>query len=651
MKMKESELVSIVRGEIDSSRLSSELSDQREKAIDYYYGNPFGNEEEGRSKVVSTDVQETIEWIMPSLMRIFTSTDKVVSFDPVNPDDEEAAKQETDIVNHTFYKDNNGFLCLYSMMKDALLVKDGIVKFWWDDSEDTTKEEYSGLNDAELLLLLDDENVELLEHTDLGPEKEGLHDVVVKRTNSTGRVIVEPVAPEEFIISSDATSSDPGKARCVTHRTLKTRSELIAMGVKKSFVKGLPSETYPDIEEQEKEARDNLDELDNNINHRPNDYVRYEECYLHVDYDGDGIAELRQVSLAGNKIIPFTDGTKGNWEIDAIPFASITPIIITHKFHGLSVADTIMDLQLIKSTILRGILDNTYQTNSPRTAVQDGMVNLDDLLTNRPGGVVRTEDAPSNVIMSMPVSPLPPQTFQVMEEMERIRKGRTGVGQDTMGLESNVLAHGKAGVVDQSFDMARMRIELIARVFAETGIKQLFLGIHRLLQQNQNKRKWFKVRGQWIDVDPSEWKSRTNMTVSVGLGTGNKDRQMQTLSTILAIQKELMPTGRGVTEGNIYNTLEKLIEAGGYKDVNEFFTDPATQPPPEPQPDPQQMLMEAQIQLTQQQVENARIEADTNRQEAIWRHDEKMKELNDKDARERTKMELEFQRNVPGAVI
>ena len=247
--------------------------------------------------------------------------------------------------------------------------------------------------------------------------------------------------------------------------------------------------------------------------------------------------------------------------------------------------------------------------------------------------------------MAMPVSALPQQTFEVMQEMERIRKDRTGVGQDTMGLESNVLAHGKTGVVDQSFDMARMRIELIARVMAETGITQMFLGIHRLLQQNQDKPKWMKIRGEWIEVDPSEWKTRSNMTVNVGLGTGNKDRQVRTLGTILELQQQM-----AVPPANIHNTLTRLVESGGYKSVEEFFPDPANSPPPEPKQDPQEKLIEAQIQLTAQQVDVAKSEMETNRQEAIWKHQENDKKITLTDQTNRYKIELEYQRNVPGGL-
>jgi hypothetical protein len=290
------------------------------------------------------------------------------------------------------------------------------------------------------------------------------------------------------------------------------------------------------------------------------------------------------------------------------------------------------------------------------------MVNLDDLLTNRPGGHVRTLGPPTNVLTTLQTSPLPPQTFQVYETMEQMRQSRTGVGQDTQGLDANVLAHGKTGVASQSFDMARMRIELIARVFAETGVKSLFLGIHRLTQQNQLKKKWVKIRGEWIEVNPSEWKTRSNMTVTVGLGTGNRDRQIQGIGQIIALQKELSASGRIVSPQNLFNSLEKLVEVAGFKDVTQFFTDPESLPPEEPKPNVEEELAKAQVELAGEQVKTSRAEAETNRQEAVWKHEEAMKKiqvqaqielqkLTELDARERTKMELEFQRNVPGSDV
>lgn len=649
--MTKGELASLVNTEIGQAlgselgTKSSELARQRATAMDYYLAEPLGTEVEGRSQVISTDVQDTIEWIMPSIMRVFSSNHKAVEFDPVGPDDEEAARQETAIVNHTFYKENDGFIALYSFFKDALLQKNGIVKVWWDDSETVVKESYNGLSDAELTALLSDEDVEPVEHDEVESELGALHDISVNRTTSKGQVRVEPVPPEEFLISNDAVSVNPKNARFTCHTTLKTRSELLEMGFSKKIVNSLPAHSVYDSEESL--SRDNLDDewTSEQSQHHPTQRVRVDECYMRVDFDGDGIAELRQVTVSGTHILV-------NEEVDCIPFHSITPIILTHKFFGLSVADLVMDLQLIKSTLLRGILDNVYLANNSRTAAQEGMVNLDDLLTSRPGAIVRTQGPPSAVLQQIPTSPLPPEAFQAYQLLEDTRRQRTGVGQETMGLESNVLAQGKTGVVNQSFDVARMRVELIARVFAETGVKSLFLGIHRLLQQNQDKKKWFKLNGKWSEIAPTEWLERSRMTINVGLGTGNKDRITGNLMNVLMQQKEM---AQGMPPHVMYQyahkTMEKIIEANELGEISEFMPDPqmiqqmvqqmAQQPPP---PDPQ---MEA-IKL-QQQIEAEKLKLDA--QKARWEHERKTKEMQDKDLRERTDMELKYSQNVPGALV
>jgi len=644
-RMKRDELLSHVQSEIESAYTSNngELSDEISNSLDYYLGKPFGNEEDGKSQVISRDVMDVIEWVMPSLMRIFTSNERAVFFDPVGPEDEDAAKQETDVINHIFYKENDGFLNLYTFFKDALLSKNGIMKVFWDPTKETEREEYKGLTDAQLQILLMDDDAEPIEHTENGPDD---HDLTIIRTKSDGCAKVIPIPPEEFLISKDAECIIPSEARFTAHKTLKTRSELIEMGFPKRKVKDLPQYHGTDWYESEVAlSRSVYDEeyFANDSSHESTELIEVHECYIKIDFDGDGIAELRQVTVAGSEVLL-------NEPADRCPFIAITPIILTHRFYGLSLADIVMDIQLIKSTLMRGILDNTYLANNGRTAIQDGMVSLDDLLTSRSGGVVRTLGRPSDVMSPIPYNPLPPQTFDVMGQMDSMRKERTGVSQDTMGLEANVLAHGRTGVINQSFDMAQMRTELIARIFAEVGVKNIMRELHAVVQKNQLKKKVMKIRGTWVEISPSEWMSRSNMTVNVGIGTGNKDKQIQSVMTILGLQKEALQTGRGVTEQNIYNSVEKLVEFTGLGDVSQFFTDPSTQPPPQPEPNVEEELAKAQIQLTAAQTETQRMEAQTNAQEAQWKHEEKMTELANKDLIERYKLELAFNKDLPGGL-
>lgn len=654
--MTETELLSIVQSEVNQAKDPSEIFKEIAQGLDYYNGEPLGTEEEGSSSVISRDVKDIIEAMLPSLIRIFTSTDRAVEFLPFDVQDEEAAKQETDIVNYSFYKENNGFYTIYTWFKDALLSKNGIVKVTWDEKEVSTREEYEGLNELGLQQLLADKEVEPVEFT---LNEDNTNDVVIRRTSKVGKAKVDVIPIEEFIISRDASSIFPNEARMTCHKADKTRSDLIAEGFDKKLVEsiGITQEVHT---EEISIARDNKtsDTFGDDAKDPSMKEIEVFECYIRVDFDGDGIAELRQVTYAGSEILV-------NEEIDENPFVVITPIMLTHKFYGNSISDDTMDIQLINSTLLRGVLNNMYLANNPRKYYQSGMVNLDDLLTSRSGGVVETLAPPSNVLMNEPVNTLPPQIFDVMGKMEQVRKERTGVGQEFFGLESNVLAHGKTGVVDQAFDAARMKIELIARIFAEIGMKPLFLKLHGLMQKHPNKERTIRLRGKEVPVNPNEWKTRENMTVNVGLGTGNKDKEITNLMNIIGIQKELLPGGKGITEKNVYDTLEKLVEASGFKDVSVFFTDPDTQQPPPPQPNFQEELLKLQQHIEAQNAQNDQTNAETKRlqtqldSQARERELDlkefdlalKQKDIDLKDERERTKMELESGEDVPGAAV
>ena len=637
-RMTQLELKSIIHSELADAYGAGDGQLARDIAtgIDYYLGEPFGNEEEATSKVVSHDVQDVVEWILPSLIKIFMSTNRAVEFEPTDPADEATAAQETDIVNHVFMKENSGFLFMYTFFKDALLSKNGIAKIWWDETNTTTTESYTALTEDELIALTDEDGVEVIEAT----EKDAGTDVKIKRT-IPGRAMVEAIPPEEFVISKDANSPDPQSARFSAHKTRKTRSQLKEMGVSQRIINKL-STGFSESGEI-KLARNHLDDDEGQkviaAADKTMQTVEVDECYLSVDFNGDGIAELRQVTLAGNELLL-------NEEITEIPFVAITPVILTHKFYGLSMADLVKDLQLIKSTILRGVLDSTYLANIPRTAYQKDMVDVDALATARSGGTIECEGPPSNVLLQMQHSPIPPQTFEVLNKMDAARKERTGVSEDQMGLDANTLAHARTGAVQASMEASRMRIELIANIFGELGMKGVFKQLHRVLQQNQDKAKWIRLRGEWIQILPTEWRERTNMTVNVGLGTGNRDREIALLTEILGAQKELLPTGRGVTEGNVYNTLRKLVNLAGVGEPEEFFTDPATQPPPEPQPDPNMEIVKLQQQVEQAKAETGQYKADTDRMRLQFDREQAA----DADELARVKLELENNQNSPGGL-
>jgi len=612
-KPTEEELVTRIRGEITDSLgyLGDTISKQREKAMQYYYGLPFGNEVDGRSQFVDTTVADTIEWIKPSLMRIFASGDNMVTFEPHGPEDVEAAKQATDYVNYVFQKDNNGWDILYSWFTDALLSKNGIVKVWWDETQKHNREEYSNLTDDELAVLLNDPLVEVIEHTAPGEEYEGYgeeysegHHLVIKRDLSKGRIVVEPVPPSEFLISREAKSIDD--ARFVCHRVIKTLSEL--------------REMYPEKNLEVEDMKGGGDDMATFSSERLERYMydksaKYwegwagdetygedglrtywlHESYLRTDYDGDGITELRRVCTVGSVVL-------ANEEIDRVPFVSITPIKIPHKFFGLSVADLVMDLQMIKSTLLRNLMDNMYNQNFGRYAVLEGQANLDDLLTQRPGGVVRVKSP--NAIMPLATPSLEPYSFQMLEYIDGIRESRAGVSKYSQGLNDNALtSHTTATAVNSVMTAAQSRVELIARNFAETGVKELMLCIYELLQKNQDKERVVKLRNEWVPVRPDMWRDKMDCTVSVGLGHGNKDQQLMHLTSMLQFAGEAIKGGLNiVTEKNMYNMGVAMLRNMGFQNVQDFLTDPDQQPQQEG-PSPEEQMAQMDMQLKQKELE------------------------------------------------
>ena len=599
MSDKERKLISRIQEEVaDSLGYDGEISKQREKAIDYYYALPFGNEVEGRSQYVDSTVQDTIEWIKPSLMRVFASGDEMVKFSPHGPEDVAAAAQATDYVNYVFTKDNPGWEILYSWFHDALLQKNGIVKVWWDEYEEEQREEYHNLTDMEYELLISNKGVEVVEEEEVY-EDTTYHNVVIKRSNANGRIRIENVPPDEFLISRE--SKGIQEARFVCHRVKKNLSELKLMYPDEDFgPEDLGGGYNEEMFNSERIARfsfDNSSDIGYNMGSEHEEALReywLHESFLRTDYDDDGIAELRKVCSIGNYVF-------SNEEVDKVPFVSITPLKIPHKFFGLSVADLVMDLQLIKSTLMRNLMDNAYNQNFGRYAVLEGQANLDDLLTQRPGGVVRVKSP--NAIMPLATPPLEPYSFQMLGYLDEVRESRTGVNKNTQGINADALtSHTTATAVNAVMTNAQSRVELIARQFAETGVKELMRCIYELLLKNQDKERVVMLRNEWVPVRPDMWNDKMDCTVSVALGNGSKDQQMMHLSRMLSFAGEAMKGGLSiVTEQNMYNLGAALVKAMGYQNVNDYLTQPT---PPQPQqPGPEEQLAQMEVQLKQKELE------------------------------------------------
>jgi hypothetical protein len=618
--MNQISLKSLLEAEIDGAigYLQTETTEQRTRSLEYYLRYPYGNEVEGRSQIVTGEVAEVIDGAIPQLIRIFTASDDIIRYEPVGPGDEQGANQATDYSNWVFYKDNPGFAILHDWFKDALLEKVGVVKAYWDNRIDVIKETYENLSDAELALLLQDGTREIIEQETFvtqitnidGTPAIGMdgvqitqvsYNVKVKKKNQVGRVAIQNIPPEEFLISKKATTIQDSPF--VAHRRLMPRSDLVAMGFPEEVVRDLPA--YDDLSfSPERVARYSEGEQpsqDESLDPTMQDVEVY-ECYIRADRDGDGLAELLQVWYAGSEILEET-------ETDYIPFHSLCPIPVPHKFYGLSLADKVMDLQLQKSTITRQMLDNLYLTNNYRVGAVDGQVNLDDLISPTPGGVIRMKNP--NAVVPMAVQPVANQAFPMLEYLDAVQAKRTGVSDATQGLDPNVLQNVTATAVAAFQNASAGKMELIARNFAETGVKSLFKGILQLLCKYQDKPRIIRMRGQYIQMDPREWSNQYDVSISVGLGTGNKQEQMAMLAMILDKQERILqqfgPANPLVTVGQYRETLGRMIEAAGFKDSATFFK-PITPeidqalsnpPPQQQQPDPaiQAMMMQAQAQL------------------------------------------------------
>ena len=616
--MDEGKLKGILEAEIYNSLgyVQTETTENRRDAIKFYNRDKYGNEVEGRSQVVTGEVAEAIDGALPQLLRIFTQSDEIALFEPKMPGDEEAAKQATEYCNLVFFQDNQGVLLMHDWFKDALLQKNGIVKYWWDDSEDPTKEKYKDLSAEELQMLFADEQMELVSQTmnEVGIDPMGApvysYDVVIKKQKEAGRVRIENVPPEEFLISKkDKHIYD---ARFVAHRTLMTRSELIEMGFSKKEVEKIP--LYGDLTySPEKVARysrgeqpDEQQSLDPAMQE-----VEVYEIYIRVDFDGDGMAELRKIVYAGSQILE-------NEEADHIPFASVCPIPMPHKFFGQSLADRSMDVQLIKSTITRQILDNMYLSNLPRMTAIDGQVNMDDLITVAPNSIVRMKS--QGAVQPLTVPAIAGQSFPMLEYLDSVLQKRTGVTEASQGLDPNILQNTTAAAIAMMQNAGASRVEMIARIFADTGVKDLFTGIFHLLCKYQDKARIVRMRGKYVSVDPREWKNNYDLSINVGLGTGNKDQQMAMIGMVLQKQEQILQTqgyANPLTSAGQYrNTLGRFIEAAGFKDSTEFFKEIPPEldqalsnpQPQQQQPDPATMAYmqqaQAQMQIDQAKAEN-----------------------------------------------
>lgn len=638
--MSDDELQGIVGKEIDDAidYIDNNISPIRAQATEYYRGEPFGDEEDGRSQVVSMDVRDTVQAILPSLMRIFHSTDNTVEYAPQGPEDIAAAEQATDYANFIINRDNNGFLAMHSAFKDALIRKVGILKCWWDDQTTIDAYNYTGLDDNALAALAADPDAMITVQASMPVGEPALnpmtgemlpppmmHDVRVEYTRPDGRVKLEAVPPEELLISREAKSI--AEADYVAHRRIVTVSELVAMGYDYDEVASMSS-AYDDMNTNvERYTRNPA--LTNEMNERNDPAMRkvlYVENYIRVDYDGDGIAELRKICTAGdgNKIL-------NNEPIDMAPFATFCPDPEPHDFFGISVADTVMDIQRIKSVIMRNTLDSLAMSIHPRVAVTEGMVNLDDVMNTEVGSIIRQRQAGQVQPLSMPF--VGREAFPVLQYMDQVKEARTGISKASQGLDANVLQSTTASAVAATVSAAQQHIELIARVFAETGMKDLFKIVLHLITTHQDAPRMVRLRNEFVPIDPRVWNSNMDVSINVALGRGTDAERMMMLRQIGEMQKDAMKTmgpQNPLTDiTKLSNTLKAMTELAGFKDTSQFWSNPAefTPPPQQEKPDINEMLIQVQIQQIQADIQKKAAQLQLDREKMQMEDDRKRDEL------------------------
>jgi hypothetical protein len=625
--------------------MGSKLSEQRKDALKYYFAEPFDPKTglqavPGRSSVIMQEVADTIDWIMPDLLKKFASGDRAVEFQANHEEGEQSAQQATAYINYVFFDDNPGFMILHDMFQDALVQKNGIVKVWWDDQVTDETRELKDLPTDAFALLNEDPDVEIIAHTENAPvvaeqsaagptggvtpgamgeagaysssaPAEPTHDV--RYRVKTGKCCVHNVEPENFLMAKGG--KDIKSTPYCADRQRKTISDLIAMGFDEAQVNKLPSDD--DSETDEAEERRTGDDDDGGALSDREGVMRevwFTEHYILVDFDGDGVAERRKVQTAGSshtilkrkdekgKLQPANDAWEG-----PPPYASVTPKPKPHRFFGRSIADIVMDLQRISTMLMRQTLDNAYAHNNPRHQVSE-FVNLDDLMSPRLGSFVRLSDGklPSEGhILPLTLPFVAADMIPLMEVIEGIKENRTGVTRYNQGTDADSLNKTARGIT-QIMSAAQQRIELIARIFAETGVSDMFMLILQCVSKYQNKPRVIKVAGSWTPIDPRGWESMFKMQINVGLGTGNKDQQLMHLQTIGEMQEKIALAGNpgGIIQPvNVYNVGRKMVENAGLKDAELYFTDPGKNQQQPPKPDPEMVKVENDAKAKQAELE------------------------------------------------
>lgn len=642
------DLGAIIANEIRVAKryADTELADKRVRAIEYLRGEmrdvpprPNG------STVVSRDVADTMHWILPGVIRVFTASDNMALYEPATEADVEGAQQATDYVNFVFFRDNDGYRTLYNATYDSLSLGNGVVRHYWDPTPITEVSFHTGLNEMQLAILAEEKGVEILAQEQGEPIQVPMTDpmtgeqviqelptfnVKVRRETQSGKICVDACVPENLYLDSEATTIEEARFVAYLHDD-KTRSDLLEMGFDPEIVESLPADSWL-IDREEDHARDgDTVSLRTDVLHSTQLIDLY-EAYVKADVDEDGVAELVQVWYGGaagaGKVLA--------WEVweDDIPYSDIPCYPVPHRWEAESVADRTMDIQRIKTVLLRQALDNLYASNLPMREVEVGSVENPDILANpRFGGTIwkKKQTAP---IVSHAVPFVADKAFTAMGYLDEVVAKRTGVSRTTMALDPEALQNQTAEASRNARDAGYSQIELIARNQAELGWTRVFKQLLKLIVKHQDRPRVIRLRDKFIEMDPRHWNANMDVSVNVGLGTGSRDRDMAMLNTILNGQvgmADRLAAGGMRAKAieflpKIRNTAVKIAESAGLKNPDEYYPDitpeelqQMVQQASQPQPNPDVVKAQMQAQIDQQkaqaqmQLDQAKMQADAER--------------------------------------
>ena len=632
------DLGSVLKAEMDDAKdYISQIGEERAESTEYYLGNEPEETSTLQSRFVSTDVRDTILFMLPSIMRTFFGTKKIVEFVPHGPEDIPVAEQQTNYINYIVQEKNPGFKILYDVFKDALVRKAGYVKAFWDDSISASTHEYTNIDPAQYQALVMDENVEIISESvemstmtmidpmtneEVTQESPASYDLTIRRIKEKNQVCIESIPPEEVLIARHARSLE--ESSYVAHRMVKTVSDLVAMGYDKDEVAqhaGYGSSAVDVDAFEEQMARNPFDNVvyPDRADTGSKD-VLYVEHYLFYDLDEDGIDERVRVCTAGEGL-----HIMDMQPFDELPIISFCPDPEPHTAIGSCPADYLKPIQAAKSQIMRDTLDSLGHAIFPRMGIVEGQVNIDDVLNTDIGQPIRMR-APG-MVQPFTIPFAGKEAFPILSYLDESKENRTGVSKASAGLNAEALQSSTSAAVTATMSGAQGRIELICRHFAEGGMKDLFKLVNNLIIKHQDAEDVFRLDNEFIPVDPRYWDADKDMVVNVGLSKTNDDEKMSMLTQLAGKQEQILqtlgPNNPLVTLQQYANTLTRTIEMAGFKDASNFVTPQVPpMPPQQPQgPSAEEMLAQAEMQKAQVSAQKSIIDAETDRMKIIMDDD------------------------------